>query len=293
VSPFRPHVQHSRRSGRSGRPHRRVVASRLLCHFAGIVVIAILVVVPAAAAAQQLDLDVPFDFAVGPIPAESPAGQGVQEPIDASDIPSGPSTFRGAITDSIRLLMIEHSTRVAFQDKTRRELGGPFWQDYRRSVKAPTTWEDGDGWKVNYIGHPIHGAASGFIWLDHEDGAHDPDLGFSREYWSSRGRALAWATAYSVQFEFGPFSEASIGNVGLRENTTGWVDHVVTPVGALGFMVAEDALDRHLIRRIEGWTSNRFLRAVARMALNPSRTLSNTAQGRLPWFRVTRPISGD
>lgn len=84
---------------------------------------------------------------------------------------------------------------------------------------------------------------------------------------------------YSYQFEFGPLSEASIGNVGLRPHTTGWVDHVVTPGGALGFMVAEDALDRYLIVRIEWWTGNRFLRAAARMALNPSRTLSNTAQG--------------
>ena len=93
-----------------------------------------------------------------------------------------------------------------------------------------------------------------------------------------------------MQFEFGPLSEASIGHVGLRDGTTGWVDHVVTPVGALGFLVAEDAPDRYVIRRIEGWTSNRVLRAAARMALNPSRTLSNAAQGRLPWFRVTRPL---
>jgi len=210
--------------------------------------------------------------------------------IEPSAIPSGPSTFHGAVVDSLRLLMIEHSTRIAFQAKTRRELGGPFWQDYRRSVKIPDTWEDGDSWAVNYVGHPIHGAAAGFIWLDHEDGAHDPDIGFSRAYWGSRGRATAWAAAYSVQFEFGPLSEASIGNVGLHEGTTGWVDHVVTPAGALGFMVAEDAIDRYLVRRIEGWTSNRVLRAAARMLLNPSRTLSNAAQGRLPWFRVARPL---
>ena len=75
--------------------------------------------------------------------------------------------------------------------------------------------------------------------------------GSRKEYWASRGRATAWAAVYSVQFEFGPFSEASIGNVGLRPNTTGWVDHVVTPAGALGIMVAEDALDRYLIVRIE------------------------------------------
>ncbi len=217
----------------------------------------------------------------------SPDGQDIHDP---SELAPAPSTWKGAVTDSLRLLLIEHSTRVAFQDKTRRELGGPFFTDYFRSVKIPDTWEDGDSWAVNYIGHPIHGAAAGFIWLDHEDGAHDPQIGFSKAYWASRGRATAWAAAYSVQFEFGPFSEASIGNVGLRPGTTGWVDHVVTPAGALAFMVAEDALDRYLIVRIESWTGNRLLRALARMALNPSRTLSNTAQGRVPWSRAVRPL---
>src|SRR5215203_2933571 len=209
---------------------------------------------------------------------------------DASDISPGPSTWKGAVADSLRLLMIEHSTRILFQAKTRQELGGPFFKDYFRSVKTPATWEDGDHWAVNYVGHPIHGAASGFIWLDHEDGAHDPDLGFSRQYWASRGRATAWAAGYSLQFEFGPLSEASIGNVGLRPGTTGWVDHEVTPAGALGFMVAEDALDRYLIVRIESWTGNRMVRAFARTLLNPSRTLSNSAQGRLPWFRAVRSL---
>jgi hypothetical protein len=201
-----------------------------------------------------------------------------------------PSTVKGAIADSLRLLLIEHSIRIAFQDKTRRELGGNFFGDYARSVRMPATWEDGDSWLVNYLGHPIHGAASGFVWLDHEDGAHDPELGFSWKYWGSRGRAAAWIAVYSYQFEFGPLSEASIGNVGLRERTTGWVDHVVTPAGGLGILVAEDALDRFLIRRLESWTGNRFYRAAIRMLFNPSRTLSNTAQGRVPWHRAARPI---
>jgi hypothetical protein len=47
-----------------------------------------------------------------------------------------------------------------------------------------------------------------------------------------------------VQFEFGPLSEASIGNVGMRPGTTGWVDHIVTPAGALWFTVAEDQRTR-------------------------------------------------
>jgi hypothetical protein len=194
------------------------------------------------------------------------------------------------VADSLRLLLLEHSTRIAFQAKTRRELGGPFFGDYVRSVKFPKTWEDGDTWPINYIGHPIHGAAAGFVWLDHEDGAHDPTLGFSNEYWASRGRAVAWAAGYSLQFEIGLLSEASIGNVGLRPETTGCVDHVVTPVGALGFMVAEDALDRYFITKVEAWTKNRVVRVLARTSLNPSRTLSNAAQGRAPWFRAVRPL---
>jgi len=213
----------------------------------------------------------------------------VHEP-DPNELAETSSTWRGAVADSLRLLMIEHSTRIAFQSKTRRELGGPFMRDYLRSVKIPDTWADGDSWGINYVGHPIHGAASGFIWLDHEDGSHDPKLGFSKEYWASRSRALAWAAGYSLQFEFGLLSEASIGNVGLRPGTTGWVDHVVTPAGALAFMVAEDALDRYLIVKVESWTGNRMVRAFARTLLNPSRTLSNSAQGRLPWFRAVRSL---
>lgn len=229
------------------------------------------------------------------LPEASQAQTGRTDQSEADGHPDGdlaqaPSMWKAVIGDSVRLLVIEQSTRIIFQQKTRRELGGPFFADYRRSVRTPTTWNDGDSWGVNYVGHPIHGAAAGFIWLDHEDGSHDPDPGFSAEYWASRCRALAWAAVYSLQFEFGPISEASIGNVGMRPNTTGWVDHVVTPVGAFGFIVAEDVLDRYVIVRIERWTGNRAVRATARILLNPSRTLSNSAQRRLPWWRAVRPL---
>jgi hypothetical protein len=223
--------------------------------------------------------------------AEDVDGQPAQTPFNGPGArASAPSAWKGAFEDSLRLLMIEHTTRIAFQEKTRRELGGPFFRDYVRSVKIPDTWNDGDSWAVNYVGHPIHGAASGFIWLDHEAGAHDPSLRFSRSYWASRGRATAWAAVYSLQFEFGPLSEASIGNVGMHPGTTGWVDHVVTPMGALGIMFVEDALDRFLIERIETWTGNRIVRTASRIVFNPSRTLSNAAQGKMPWTREARPF---
>jgi hypothetical protein len=195
----------------------------------------------------------------------------------------------GAFVDSLKLLMLEHGTRVAFQDKTRRELGGPFWTDYKRSVRMPTQWGDSDAWWVNYIGHPIHGAAAGYLWLDHDPGA-PAEIGLDKRYWATRGFATAWAAGYSLQFELGPLSEASIGNVGLNPVTTGWVDHVVTPAGAFGWIVAEDALDRYLVKWVERRTTNRFLRASLRLIFNPSRALSNTASGRLPWHRPGRPL---
>ena len=57
----------------------------------------------------------------------------------------------GAFADSLKLLMLEHGIRVAFQQKTRTELGGHFWHDYRRSVRMPRQWSDTDSWWVNYI----------------------------------------------------------------------------------------------------------------------------------------------
>jgi hypothetical protein len=143
---------------------------------------------------------------------------------------------------------------------------------------------------VNYIGHPIHGASAGYIWLDHDP--HAPvEIGLSRRYWVTRAQATAWIATYSLQFEFGPLSEASIGNVGMQPETTGWVDHVVTPVGAFGLIVAEDALDRFLVKWIEARTSNRVARASLRLIFNPARTLSNAASGKLPWYRKDRSLS--
>jgi hypothetical protein len=196
----------------------------------------------------------------------------------------------GVFVDSLKLLMIEHSFRIAFQEKTRRELTGPFFGDYRRSVHIPRQWEDTHGWAVNYIGHPIHGAAAGYIWIDHDRGA-PVEFRSSRSYWVTRGRAAAWVAAYSLQFEYGPLSEASIGNVGLNPVTNGWVDHVVTPIGAFGLIVAEDALDRYVAKWAEARMRNPFLRAGLRLALNPGRTLSNTASGRFPWHRDGRSLT--
>ena len=157
--------------------------------------------------------------------------------------------------------------------------------DYARSVRMPQTWGDGDSPFVNYIGHPIHGAAAGYVWVGAQQDKRLP-LEFSRRFWSSRGEAALWAAVYSLQFELGPLSEASIGNVGLHRNTTGWTDHVMTPLGGLAFIVAEDLADRHLLAWLEPRVGSRSIRNIFRVALTPSRALANMAQGRMPWFRT-------
>jgi len=217
----------------------------------------------------------------------------IQNPVSLDPSPRGQSrgaAFKDAFSASLRLLMFEHIGRIAFQEKTRRELRGPFFGDYMRSLKVPKTWNDGDDWFVNYVGHPIHGAAAGRAWL-----VHHPDsaleIGRSKEYWASRARAARWAAFYSLQFEFGPLSEASIGNVGMRPDTIGWVDHIVTPVGAFAIIVAEDALDKYVVELVERRTRNRVLRATLRIILNPSRALANVADWQTPWFRVRGPLN--
>ena len=196
----------------------------------------------------------------------------------------------GVFIDSMALLAIEHGIRLALQPDTRRELSGNFWRDYRHSLHMPVNWEDTDRWPVNYVGHPIHGAAAGYLWLEHDPNA-PTTIEFDNRYWASRGRAAAFAAAYSLQFEVGPISEASIGNVGLRPETTGWVDYVVTPTGAFGLVIAGDVLDKFFVEWVERHTTNRVWRASLRLLFNPARAMSNTAAGHLPWYRPDRTLA--
>jgi hypothetical protein len=213
-----------------------------------------------------------------------PGGAGAAPPVE-----SGRTNLKKVMADSFRLLLIEHATRIAIQGKTRRELDGPFFSDYVRSVRAPQQWNDTDGFLVNYIGHPIHGAAAAFIWVEHSPASRRQEFEMTADYFRSRWAPVIASAVYSLQFEIGPLSEASIGNVGMRPETTGWVDYVITPVGALALMVGEDAFDR-VMERIEGRVQNRFARMFLRMLFGPSRAMANFAMGRTPWYRDMRPI---
>ena len=74
-------------------------------------------------------------------------------------------------------------------------------------------WSEGDGYYENYLGNPIEGAVSGYIWIPGDPRYRAVQFGGSRDHWMSRLRAYGFAWAFSEQFEIGPISEASIGQI--------------------------------------------------------------------------------
>jgi len=193
--------------------------------------------------------------------------------------------WKSLFTQSLGLLLIEHGYRYATEPAT-RDPHRPFFRGYLDSVGALHGWADGDPFYVNYVGHPMQGAVSGFLWIQNDRRYSGAEFGRNSEYWKSRLRAGAFAWAYSEQIEIGPLSEASLGNIQAMFPQQGFVDHVVTPAIGLGWLLAEDAMDRYVIRFMEARTRNRYLQALARGGLNPSRSLANVLGGQWPWART-------
>ncbi|MBK9168406.1 MAG: hypothetical protein IPM24_13180 [Bryobacterales bacterium] len=196
--------------------------------------------------------------------------------------------WRPALLQSGLFLGIQHSFRISTEEQTRANLKGPFFKDYHRSVRGLRSWHDGDPFIVNYVGHSFMGAVTGYIQVHNDPVYRNSEFGSSTLYWRSRTRAFAFSALYSAQFEVGPVSEATLGNVGMRPGTAGAVDLVVTPVGGMAVMVMEDALDRFVVKPIEGRVGNPAVRAVVRGFLNPNRSFANMMRFKKPWYRDTR-----
>jgi len=200
--------------------------------------------------------------------------------------------WQAASNQSFFFLGIEHGIRMS-QRKTRAELGGRFWEDYRNAVSGLGGWNDTDSWFTNYVAHPMQGAVTGFIQIQNDPRGMKLEFGDGPEYWRSRTKAMGWAALYSTQFELGLVSEASFGNVGKKRGTMGFVDLVMTPVGGMGLIVVEDAIDKKWIERIEAGGAGPGKRRFYRMALNPQRTFANLLRLKKPWHRDTRPMDWD
>jgi hypothetical protein len=223
-------------------------------------------------------------------------GQKQSAPPDATDDSARnttvPSTkhrhfhWSNALAQTAIFLSVEHTLNL------KNYLGIPhdhFFRRYADSVRAYhfDRWNDGSHTITNYAGHPFSGAIVGFIQVQNDPAGWQPAS--TGAYWKSRLKAVAWTTAYSIQWEIGPLSESSLGNYGLftfRDgsgrlvNSTGLVDLVMTPVGGLGWMLAEDWLDRRFLI-----SSHHRPNTVLCIALNPARTSANLLRLKRPCHR--------
>jgi len=179
------------------------------------------------------------------------------------------------IGQSLFFSSFENAFRCATEQGTRDGFSNPFFRGYLNSVGNLHGWNDGDPFLVNYIGHPMQGAVSGYLWTQNDRGYRDIQFGQNRRYWKGKLRGAAYSYVYSVLFEIGPISEASIGNIQNLYPAQGFVDHVVTPVIGLGWSITEDALDQYIVRYLERRTSNNWARLLVRSGLNPARSMAN------------------
>jgi hypothetical protein len=214
--------------------------------------------------------------------------------------------WKGMLLQTLAFNGIQNGVRIATASTQNRHIlvNKPFWHDYVASLRQfnMRRWNDGDSIKVNYIGHSLQGAITGFIEVQNSPKDRNLRFGASREYLNSRFRSFLWQTAYSTGWELLPIGEAGIFNEGgytypiqcegaacqspsaKYTNNTGWVDFVITPTLGTMLLVTEDYLDTvtgRLVQRHPDGKRYKLLRAGA----NPSRSVANLLRGRYPWYR--------
>jgi len=158
-------------------------------------------------------------------------------------------------------------------------------------------WTDGNPALDQYVGHPMMGSITNYMWIQNDPKGATVEIG-EPGYWKSRTRALAFTTAYHFEWKFGPFGEAGVGHIGDHKthsvngkarNDTGDVELVTTPVGGLLWTMAEDALDKHVVRKLEA-TPRRPVTLLFISLLTPSRATANIFRWRPPWYRDNRQV---
>ena len=163
-------------------------------------------------------------------------------------------------------------------------------------------WNDQNPFLDDYIGHPMMGGITSYLWIQNDPKGMTLDMSNTWPYWRSRLRALAFSTAYSVQWKLGPFGEAGIGHNGDHlvpqegnhpwTNETGWVELVTTPVGGLLWTIGEDALDKYVVKPAEG-KQRRPATLLLLSFLTPARATANIFRFRPPWYRDGRQVKAN
>ena len=182
----------------------------------------------------------------------------------------------------------------------RQETGtGKWWKLYEESVARYRWdhWSDDNPMLDVYVGHPIMGAITNGLWIQNDPKGAALEQSNTWPYWRSRLRATAFTTLYSMQWKVGPLGELGFGHSGshyfpdhgVLTNETGDVELVTTPVGGLAWTLAEDYLDKHVLRRLEEKSRNPFF-LLGIQFMNPARGTANILRFRPPWYRDSRVV---
>jgi hypothetical protein len=216
------------------------------------------------------------------------------EPVVKTETPPPAKiNWTGLTKDSMAFIAVMQMFRLSTEQGTRDAFANPFFAGWFNAVGNMHGFADGDPFTVNYVGHPMQGAVSGFIWSYNDRAYKNVHYGRNKQYWKEKLRAGAFSYVYSVQFEVGPVSEASLGDIQAYYPARGFVDHVVTPALGMGWAIGEDVIDQYLIRSIEAHTTNRYVRMLTRSGLNPARSFANLMGFRRPWTRTNRAAPSD
>jgi hypothetical protein len=193
----------------------------------------------------------------------------------AADHRDGGIAWRPVLTESLLFLTAQHLSRL-IEDRTVSRLGGPFVNDWFDSVRSLNRFNDGGKIFTNYVAHPMMGSV-----VAHILGQNDPEylenrIGSGNTYWRAKGKQFLFATAYSIQFEIGPLSESSLGNIHQAS-----IDLWLTPTLGTVWSVGEDLAAQHILRRLRAnhpkWANTLTI------FLNPTRSFANLMAFKRPW----------
>ena len=205
----------------------------------------------------------------------------------------GGEEWEPAFLQTLGFTLAQNGYRLVTEDKTRRALAKETWHSYWLAISGLHTWSDGGKTWTVYIAHPAQGAVFNDIWLEHDPHAALVPFGFNKVYWGERIKSFWWDSVWELQWKFGPFSEASIGNVGLIPGKLGANTIVSSAFIGTGLSIGEDMLDRYGIAKWERHTNNRILIGFLRGGLNPDRSFANLFRKKYPWYRDRRPLLRD
>jgi hypothetical protein len=156
--------------------------------------------------------------------------------------------WQKALLKSELLIGIQQLWRLHIQPYTRNAtFRGPYlkdvWQAEKNSFKGG--WDDGDGYWINYVQHPLSGGIYAQVWCDAMPKCAHVDFGKNTNYLiNGILKPLPWSALMSLNFENGPASESTLGKVALKKGVDGrygMVDYFATPLGGIILKAATDA----------------------------------------------------